>query len=161
MDRPRIPTSGPELRWPAESSRHVYMRPLTDGLFIDHLAWPCQLPHIFYIHDCKYTHIYRIRKYKNTPTYTISLDKIKILEKMVKKSWKERCGKLETIKKEVEIEKIIKHVGPIWGQHEAADKIKKFMTENNMHGQRWCWSGAWNSENGTSYAEFWRILAKH
>ena len=80
---------------------------------------------------------------------------------MEKKSWKERCGKLETIKKEVEIEKIIKHVGPIWGQHEAADKIKKFMTENNMYGQRWCWSGAWNSEKGTSYAEFWRLRAKH
>ena len=80
---------------------------------------------------------------------------------MEKKSWKERCDKLQTMKKEVEIEKIIKHVGPIWGSHEAAQKVKKFMTENNMHGQRWCWSGAWNSENGTSYAEFWRIKAKH
>ena len=80
---------------------------------------------------------------------------------MEKKSWKERCDKLQTMKKEVEIEKIVKHVGPIWGSHEAAKKVKKFMTENNMHGQRWCWSGAWNSENGTSYAEFWRLKAKH
>ena len=44
---------------------------------------------------------------------------------MEKKSWKERCDKLEKMKKEVEIEKIIKHVGPIWGSHEAAKKVKK------------------------------------
>ena len=75
----------------------------------------------------------------------------------MERSWRERCDKLQVRKKEVKIEKIIKHVGPIWGQHEAAQKVRKFMTENNMHGQKWHWSGAWNSEGGTSYAEFWRL----
>ena len=31
------------------------------------------------------------------------------------------------------------------------------MTENNMHDQKWHWSDEWNSEGGTSYAEFWRL----
>ena len=59
--------------------------------------------------------------------------------------------------KEVQVEKIIKCVGPIWGQYEAAEKVNKYMIENNMHGQKWHWSGVWNSEDGTSYAEFWRL----
>ena len=73
------------------------------------------------------------------------------------RTWTESCDELHTINKEVEIERIFKCVGPIWGQHEAAEKVNKYMTENNMHGQKWHWCGAWNSEEGTSYAEFWRL----
>ena len=73
------------------------------------------------------------------------------------KTWAESCDELHTINTEVEIERIFKCVGPIWGQHEAAAKVNKYMTENNMHGQKWHWCGAWNSEGGTSYAEFWRL----
>ena len=49
---------------------------------------------------------------------------------------KASCDKLEISKREVDIEKIIKCVGPIWGQHEAAEKVNKYMTENNMLGQK-------------------------
>ena len=48
-------------------------------------------------------------------------------------------------------------VGPIWGQHEAADKVNAYMAANGMDG--WTWTGSWNSEGGTSYAEFERRLA--
>ena len=71
---------------------------------------------------------------------------------------KASCDKLEIMKKEVEIEKIIKCVGPIWGQHEAAEKVNKYMIEQNMHGQKWHWTGSRNSEDGTSYAEFLRLI---
>ena len=77
------------------------------------------------------------------------------------KTWCESCDDLRSMKEEVEIEKIIKCVGPIWGQHEAAEKVNKYMTEHNMHGQKWHWCGAWNSEGGTSYAEFWRLKIKY
>ena len=59
------------------------------------------------------------------------------------RTWTESCDELHTINKEVEIERIFKCVGPIWGQHEAAEKVNKYMTENNMHGQKWHWCGAW------------------
>ena len=58
--------------------------------------------------------------------------------------------------KEVQVEKISKCVGPIWGNYEAAEKVNKYMTENNMHDQNWQWLGAWHSKGGTSYAEFCR-----
>jgi hypothetical protein len=43
-------------------------------------------------------------------------------------------------------------VGPIWGNHEAAEKVKHFIDSHpQYHG--WVFTGAWNSENGTSFAE--------
>ena len=77
------------------------------------------------------------------------------------KSWKDSCDQLHvTTKRDLEIERIIKCVGPIWGNHEAAEKVRKFMTEQNLLGQGWAWNGQWNSEDGTSYAEFLRIKNK-
>ena len=73
------------------------------------------------------------------------------------KTWCESCAELHTLDKEVQVERIFKCVGPIWGQHEAAEKVNKYMGENNMHGQKWHWTGQWNSEAGTSYAEFLRL----
>lgn len=73
------------------------------------------------------------------------------------KTWAESCDELQNTNKEVEMETIVKHVGPIWGQYEAAEKVNQYMTENNMHDEKWHWSGHWNSENGTSYAEFQRL----
>ena len=73
------------------------------------------------------------------------------------KTWAESCDELQNTNKEVEMETIVKHVGPIWGQYEAADKVNQYMTENNMHGQKWHWNGHWSSEDGTAYAEFVRL----
>jgi len=71
------------------------------------------------------------------------------------KTWAESVDKVVTVEKDGEkFERIIKHVGPIWGQHEAADKVAAYMTDNGMNG--WTWTGAWNSEEGTSYAQFER-----
>ena len=75
-----------------------------------------------------------------------------------RKCWKVFCDQLHVITQgDQEIERIIRSVGPIWGNHEAAEKIRKFMTEQNMLAQGWAWNGAWNSEDGTSYAAFLRI----
>ena len=72
------------------------------------------------------------------------------------KTWCESCDELHTLDKELQVERIFKCVGPIWGQREAAEKVNKYMTENNMHDQNWQWFGSWWSEGGTSYAVFWR-----
>ena len=72
-------------------------------------------------------------------------------------TWRASCDQLITdhqVGNEIVREGIIKHVGPIWGQYEAAEKVNKYMTENNMHEQQWVWTGSWNSECGTSYARF-------
>lgn len=74
------------------------------------------------------------------------------------KSWKDCCDELHVITKGgQEIEKIIKCVGPIYGNYEAAQKVRKFMSEKTMLAQGWAWNGQWNSEGGTSYAQFLRI----
>ena len=49
-------------------------------------------------------------------------------------------------------------VGPIWGNNEADEKVKKYMVKNNMFEKGWYWSGSWSSDWGiTSYAVFWRL----
>ena len=76
-------------------------------------------------------------------------------------TWQASCDQLQFNQQagnEAVHERIIKHVGPIWGQYEASDKVTKFMTENNMQDQQWTWNGHWNSENGTSFAQFERPL---
>ena len=45
-------------------------------------------------------------------------------------------------------------VGPIWGHYEAKDKIEQWLREHPEIGQDWQWTGHWNSENGTSVAQF-------
>ena len=75
-------------------------------------------------------------------------------------TWQASCDQLITdhqVGNEAVREGIIKHVGPIYGQYEAAEKVTQYMTENNMHDQQWVFTGHWNSENGTSYAQFVRI----
>ena len=47
---------------------------------------------------------------------------------------------------------MVMHVGPIWGQYEAEEKVNAFMAKNEMFD--WSWTGSWYSENLTSYAEF-------
>ena len=49
-------------------------------------------------------------------------------------------------------EKIVKHVGPIWGQYEAEEKVTAFMAKTDL--SDCTWTGCWWSENGTSYAQF-------
>ena len=46
-------------------------------------------------------------------------------------------------------------VGPIWGDHEAAEKVHAFMEATGVHG-RLTWTNNWFSEAGTSYAQFFR-----
>ena len=68
-------------------------------------------------------------------------------------TWAESVDEVKIIEKDDQkFEQVIKHVGPIWGQDEAEEKVNAFMAEHKMHD--WTWTGAWNSEDGTSYAEF-------
>ena len=46
---------------------------------------------------------------------------------------------------------VTKCVGPIWGQYEAEKKVNAYMAKNGMSDD-WIWTGAWWSENCTSYA---------
>ena len=56
------------------------------------------------------------------------------------------------------IEKEKRDVGPIWGNYEVDEKVKKYMDRHNMFEERWHWSGALTSGRGrTSYAVFWRL----
>ena len=61
---------------------------------------------------------------------------------------------VESETKDDNFDRIIRHVGPIWGQYEAEKKVKAFMAKNKM--SDWTWTGGWYSENLTSYAEFQR-----
>ena len=71
------------------------------------------------------------------------------------KSWAQSVDEVKIIEKDGQkFERVIKHVGPIWGQYEAEQKVNAFMTAHKMHD--WTWTGAWNSEHSTSYAEFER-----
>jgi len=54
------------------------------------------------------------------------------------------------------VETVTKCVGPIWGQFEAAAKVRRYMENSGM--KNWEWHGSWNSEGGTSYAHFQRKI---
>jgi len=72
-------------------------------------------------------------------------------------TWKDAVNYHQMITKDGEqFEQVIKHVGPIWGQYEAGDKVRRFMRNEGM--QNWEWTGHWNSEGGTSYAQFHRKI---
>ena len=73
-------------------------------------------------------------------------------EKRVK-TWAESVDEVKIVEKDGQkFKQVIKHIGPIWGQHEAEEKVNRFVVENEM--SDWTWTGSWNSEDGTSYAEF-------
>ena len=55
-----------------------------------------------------------------------------------------------------QIEHVMKCVGPIWGNYEAAAKVRRYMETSGM--KNWVWNGHWNSEGGTSYAYFERKI---
>lgn len=42
------------------------------------------------------------------------------------KTWAQSCEELQNTNKEVEMETIVKHVGPIYGRFEAADKVNQY-----------------------------------
>jgi len=72
-------------------------------------------------------------------------------------TWKDAVNYHQIITKDGEqFEQVIKHVGPIWGQYEAGNKVRRFMQNEGM--QNWEWTGHWNSEGGTSYAQFHRKI---
>jgi len=72
-------------------------------------------------------------------------------------TWKDAVNYHQMITKDGEqFEQVIKHVGPIWGQYEAGNKVRRFMQNEGM--QNWEWTGHWNSEGGTSYAQFHRKI---
>ena len=68
-------------------------------------------------------------------------------------TWAESVDEVKIIEKDDQkFEQVIKHVGPIWGQDEAEEKVNAFMAKNDL--SDWTWTGCWWSENGTSYAQF-------
>ena len=62
--------------------------------------------------------------------------------------------RVDIVQRETKMVNVTKHVGPIWGQYEAAGKIGKWLAQNKTEMKDWKWTGHWNSENGTSYAHF-------
>ena len=74
-----------------------------------------------------------------------------------KRSLKDRANYHNIIDKDgQQIETVTKCVGPIWGQYEAAAKVRRYMESSGM--KNWEWNGHWNSEGGTSYAYFERKI---
>ena len=74
-----------------------------------------------------------------------------------KRPLKDRANYHNIIVKDGEqIECVTKCVGPIWGQFEAAAKVRRYMENSGM--KNWEWPGSWNSEGGTSYAHFQRKI---
>ena len=72
-------------------------------------------------------------------------------------NWKDSADHHQIIIKDGEqVEQVVKHVGPIWGQHEANAKVRRYMERSGM--KNWEWTGHWNSEGGTSYAQFQRKI---
>jgi len=72
-------------------------------------------------------------------------------------NWKDSADYHRIIIKDGEqVEQVVKHVGPIWGQHEANAKVRRYMERSGM--KNWEWTGHWNSEGGTSYAQFRRKI---
>lgn len=49
------------------------------------------------------------------------------------------------------------HVGPIWGQHEAKEKVHAWL-QSEQEAEGWKWTGHWWSKNGTSYAKCYRFM---
>merc|ERR1712178_36981 len=67
-------------------------------------------------------------------------------------NWKDSANYHQIVIKDGEqVEQVIKHVGPIWGQYEAGAKVRRYLESSGM--QNWEWTGHWNSEGGTSYAQ--------
>ena len=72
-------------------------------------------------------------------------------------NWRDAADHYQIIIKDGEqVEQVVKHVGPIWGQYEASAKVRRYMKRNGM--ENWEWTGHWNSEGGTSYAQFHRKI---
>jgi hypothetical protein len=72
-------------------------------------------------------------------------------------NWKDSANYHKIIIKDGEqVEQVIKHVGPIWGQYEAGAKVRRYKESSGM--KNWEWTGHWNSEGGTSYAQFQRKI---
>jgi len=72
-------------------------------------------------------------------------------------NWRDSADHHQIIIKDGEqVEQVVKHVGPIWGQHEANAKVRRYMERSGM--KNWEWTGHWNSEGGTSYAQFRRKI---
>jgi len=72
-------------------------------------------------------------------------------------NWKDSENYHQIVIKDGEqVEQVIKHVGPIWGQYEAGAKVRRYLESSGM--QNWEWTGHWNSEGGTSYAQFQRKI---
>merc|ERR1712136_378046 len=72
-------------------------------------------------------------------------------------NWKDSANYHQIIIKDGEqVEQVNKHVGPIWGQYEAGAKVRRYMESSGM--KNWEWTGHWNSEGGTSYAQFHRKI---
>jgi hypothetical protein len=46
-------------------------------------------------------------------------------------------------------------VGPIYGNHEADEKIKSFLHHHHRYAH-YEWTGEWFSENGTSFANIYK-----
>lgn len=79
------------------------------------------------------------------------------LKKQLAVSREERLDLRTRLKKQGVIEEKNMHVGPIWANYEADEKVKAFMLKNNMFEEGWHWTGHWCSDHGTSYADFWRL----
>ena len=72
-------------------------------------------------------------------------------------NWNDSADHHQIIIKDGEqVEQVVKHVGPIWGQYEASAKVRRYMESSGM--KNWEWTGHWNSEGGTSYAQFHRKI---
>jgi len=72
-------------------------------------------------------------------------------------NWKDSADHHQIIIKDGEqVEQVVKHVGAIWGQYEASAKVRRYMENSGM--KNWEWTGHWNSEGGTSYAQFHRKI---
>ena len=73
-------------------------------------------------------------------------------------SWADKVDRVKSVTqvKVVTTSIVVKHVGPITNNCQAAEKVADFMAENECTMVGWKWNGHWNTENGTSFAEFER-----
>ena len=91
--------------------------------------------------------------------YNINQPRIQRPIPPISNTWARAADDIQTlfsVKDGHKLELVIKNVGPIWGQHEAEEKVNAFKANNGM--SDWMWTGGWNSESGTSYAEFERVI---
>ena len=71
--------------------------------------------------------------------------------------WTDSADHHQIIIKDGELlEQVVKRVGPISGQNEANEKVRRYMERSGM--KNWEWTGQWNTELGTSYAQFRRKI---